>query len=314
MMYDGREFYGWTLKDSNGNYLNQKGVDTPKIVNESTNTYSIYTLELKDYGLDVLANYRYKAYTLTLQIDGSRGVASPSNVAMKYTSVDDFNNAKYDIEVIRTGPKAFLYWGDGRFKYAKLSDYSWQFKSDVTLIAVFETDIPSSGGDSGDSSGSGSGAGPISSNPVPQVTEINTSINSASTTVDVAQTTWIYDPNSNKFKLNISDNGKTVQAVNGFYTIYSVETKIINEVAIEAVVSSTYCFDVQGNMVTGWVHTPEGKWYFFENAKTIKEGTMVTGWKEVQGEWYFFASDGGMLTNSITPDGYLVGADGRMLR
>ena len=67
-------------------------------------------------------------------------------------------------------------------------------------------------------------------------------------------------------------------------------------------------------MVTGWVHTPEGKWYFFENAKTIKEGTMVTGWKEVQGEWYFFASDGGMLTNSITPDGYLVGADGRMLR
>lgn len=82
MMYDGREFFGWTLKDSTGRYLNQKGVDTPKIVNKSTSTYSTYTLELKDYGIDILANYRYKAYTLTLQIDSSKGIASPSDAVL----------------------------------------------------------------------------------------------------------------------------------------------------------------------------------------------------------------------------------------
>ena len=318
MMYDGREFFGWALKDSSGRYLNQKGVDTPKIVNESTGTNSTYTLELKDYGIDILANYRYKAYTLTLQIDSSKGVASPSDAVLEYTSLESFNNAKNNIEVVSIGPKAFVCWGDGRFKYARLSDYNWQFKSDVTLIAVFESDPPPSGGggDSGGSSGGrgGGGAGPIPSTTTPQVTEMNTGISGASAIVDISQSTWVYDPISNKFKLDISVNGQTAHAINGFYTINSVETKIVNDVPSQVTVSNTYCFDSAGNMVTGWVHTPDSKWYFFENAKNVNEGTMVTGWKEVQGSWYFFATEGYMLTNTITPDGYLVGTDGKWVR
>ena len=81
----------------------------------------------------------------------------------------------------------------------------------------------------------------------------------------------------------------------------------------ETVVSNTYCFDTSGNMVTGWVNTPDSKWYFFETAKTKEEGKMVTGWKEVQGSWYFFATNGMMLINAITPDGYIVGADGKWI-
>ena len=317
MMYDGREFFGWALKDDTGRYLNQKGVDTPKIVNESTSDNSTYTLKLKDYGIDILANYRYKAYLLTLQIDGSKGEASPSDAVLEYTSIESFNNAKYGIDVVSIGPKAFLGWSDGRFNYARLSDYTWQFKSDVTLTAVFESDPPpSGGGDSGDSGGSGGGgggAGPIPSTTTPQVTEINTVNGGSSIAVDVTQSTWVYDPTSNKFKLDINVNGQTIPAINGFYTINSIETIIIDSVPKETVVSNTYCFDTSGNMVTGWVNTPDSKWYFFETAKTKEEGKMVTGWREVQGSWYFFATNGMMLINAITPDGYIVGADGKWI-
>ena len=33
-------------------------------------------------------------------------------------------------------------------------------------------------------------------------------------------------------------------------------------------------------------------------------------WKEIDGKQYYFGSDGYMLSNTTTPDGYYVGADG----
>ena len=89
-------------------------------------------------------------------------------------------------------------------------------------------------------------------------------------------------------------------------------TSIDNENVITAV-KAKLVIDIEGNMVTGWVKTVDGKTYFFENAKTIDEGKMVTGWKQIQNDWYFFAADGVMLVNTTTPDGYLVGADGKMM-
>ena len=79
------------------------------------------------------------------------------------------------------------------------------------------------------------------------------------------------------------------------------------------VVNDTYCFGADGNMLTGWVGTADGKWYFFENEKTADEGKMVVGWKKIQGAWYYFGIDGAMLTNAYTPDGYYVGPDGKWL-
>ncbi len=73
---------------------------------------------------------------------------------------------------------------------------------------------------------------------------------------------------------------------------------------------STYCFDKEGNMVTGWVNTVDNKWYYLENVKTVREGMMVFGWYQVQNKWYYFTADGTMLANNITPDGYIVGTDG----
>ena len=33
-------------------------------------------------------------------------------------------------------------------------------------------------------------------------------------------------------------------------------------------------------------------------------------WTEWKGVWYYLGPDGGMLTNTVTPDGYTVNADG----
>ena len=41
---------------------------------------------------------------------------------------------------------------------------------------------------------------------------------------------------------------------------------------------------------------------------------MVFGWYKVQDKWYYFMPDGSMLANSLTPDGYFVGADGAWIQ
>lgn len=54
-------------------------------------------------------------------------------------------------------------------------------------------------------------------------------------------------------------------------------------------VDSWYYFDANSNMASGW-HQIDGKWYYFHE---ISDGTR-----------------GHLLTNTTTPDGYQVGADG----
>lgn len=49
-----------------------------------------------------------------------------------------------------------------------------------------------------------------------------------------------------------------------------------------------------------------GKWYFFND-----KGYMATGWIPYNGKLYYCnPSDGAMVINTTTPDGFLVGADG----
>ena len=37
---------------------------------------------------------------------------------------------------------------------------------------------------------------------------------------------------------------------------------------------------------------------------------MQTGWKQLDGNWYYFQADGSLLKNSTTPDGYKVNEEG----
>ena len=171
-----------------------------------------------------------------------------------------------------------------------------------------------SGGDSGGSGGSGGGggAGPIKpSEQAPITTEVAVT-KIMLNPIDSSQTNWIYDPKTNKYKLNINTQGQQSLATGGFYTLNEVETTTINNVPIQVPVQNTYYFDAEGSMVTGWVKTTDNKTYFFENAKTKDEGKMVTGWKKILNDWYYFNVDGAMLTNATTPDGYFVGVDGKM--
>lgn len=82
----------------------------------------------------------------------------------------------------------------------------------------------------------------------------------------------------------------------------------------QRVKSDTYYFDSYGQMVTGWVQTADNNWYYFETQKTENEGKMITGWKQINGDYYYFRNDGSMVTNGLTPDGRIVGADGKLLK
>lgn len=47
-------------------------------------------------------------------------------------------------------------------------------------------------------------------------------------------------------------------------------------------------------------------WYYFDN-----NGYMKTGWiQDTSGKWYYLSSQGNMLSNTVTPDGYTLNTDG----
>ena len=169
--------------------------------------------------------------------------------------------------------------------------------------------------DSGGSSsggGGGAGLGPISYKP--NVTTLQT-IKTYNAAVNAKDTAWVYDPINDLWKLNIRlADSQMVEAKNGFYLIQKETVTIAFGGETVNVINDTYCFDANGKMLTGWVGTMDGKWYFFNDSKTADEGKMVIGWKNVLGAWYYFAADGAMLVNAITPDGFIVGADGKWIQ
>lgn len=71
----------------------------------------------------------------------------------------------------------------------------------------------------------------------------------------------------------------------------------------EFIDGSWYYFDADGWMKTGWVQV-SNKWYFLYN-----NGVMATNkWVET---YYYVGSDGAVVTNTMTPDGYIVDAAGK---
>lgn len=55
-----------------------------------------------------------------------------------------------------------------------------------------------------------------------------------------------------------------------------------------------------------WKQEPDGRWWYQNDDGSYP----VNQWKEINGKQYYFGSDGYMLANTTTPDGYQVGADG----
>lgn len=68
-----------------------------------------------------------------------------------------------------------------------------------------------------------------------------------------------------------------------------------------------YMLNHDGAMLTGWL-LYGGKWYYL-----MPDGSMAKGWIYVNNHWYCLAADGTMYSSTITPDGYLVNADGEWI-
>ena len=171
----------------------------------------------------------------------------------------------------------------------------------------------SSGGSGGGGGGGGGSLGLSNANQTPQTTTVQT-VKAISAQLDQSQVTWSLDQATGKYKLDIAANGQSVKATNGFYAINTVVVQKINNVDVAVPVANTYYFDQTGNMVTGWVKTADNNTYFFDTAKTVDEGKMAIGWKQILNDWYYFNSNGAMLTSSITPDGHQIGIDGKMIK
>ena len=197
----------------------------------------------------------------------------------------------------------------------------------LTLTANWARLSSSDGDSSGGSSSGGGTAGPSvqqnnntnNQNAATEVktTQVQTTSKNDTNTKQVVSTNaaWVTDPLTGGFKLNVlNEQGLPVAATNGFYSLNSVVTTMVNNIPVQVPVSDTYFFDAAGNMVTGWVQTADNKWYFFDNTPNANMGKMTTGWREVQGSYYYFNPDGTMMTNGITPDGYTIGADGKWVR
>ena len=175
-------------------------------------------------------------------------------------------------------------------------------------------DKPSSRGSSGSDGSGSSGAGPIPNNKQDIKTTQVGHIKSVATVLDSKQIVWVYDPIENKYRMNIKIGDLSIPATNGFYSINEYYNINVNGINVPKNEVNTYYFDAFGNMLTGYIKTIDNKVYLFEYEKTLREGQMIYGWRFINGYWYYFSSDGSMLVNTITPDGYLVDENGRWIK
>lgn len=67
-----------------------------------------------------------------------------------------------------------------------------------------------------------------------------------------------------------------------------------------------YWFDPDGYMATGWRQDSAGNWFYLMDWGGMQMGS----WLFYNGLWYYLGSDGKMLVNTTTPDGYQVNGDG----
>ena len=202
------------------------------------------------------------------------------------------------------------------------------------------TPTPRSGGGSSSGGSSGGSSGPIASiktdnqiqqnqndlvvanNPVAPENVTQISRNTSTEHVINANTTnvnWVTDNVTGKWKLNIggsssgsNDENGGAEATYGFYNIAKDVSEIDMQTGLDVIKTTmaTYYFDQNSLMHIGWLTTADLKTYYFEVAKTPDEGRMINGWKDIDSKWYYFNSNGELLRNITTPDGYSVDVNG----
>ena len=67
-----------------------------------------------------------------------------------------------------------------------------------------------------------------------------------------------------------------------------------------------YWIDSNGYMATGWRLFVNGDWYYFRSSGAMAKNLWATD----NGKWFYLGSDGVMMKDTVTPDGYVLDADG----
>ena len=74
-----------------------------------------------------------------------------------------------------------------------------------------------------------------------------------------------------------------------------------------------YLDPITGVMKTGWFMDTNGKWYFLSTAEDASQGQMLKSWQVIDEYDYFFYEDGSLAVDTVTPDGFKVNSEGRVV-
>lgn len=92
--------------------------------------------------------------------------------------------------------------------------------------------------------------------------------------------------------------------VKGWYYIKDNQARAKSEVL--EIKSKKYWFDSDAYMAVGWRKDNNGNWYYMN-----EDGSMrLSSWVLYKDLWYYLGENGAMLTDTRTPDGFIVDAQG----
>ena len=299
LKYGKSPFYGWTLSNNDGKFLNAEGVDTVIINDESDSNNSIYTFVLKDYDVNIKANYFDGPYYLNIKVNPLKGSMEPSDFPTKFDKVETFESRKNDLTIIEISPYTFNYWTDGKNHYDNLGDYIWEYNDNITLEAVF---TKPGGGGGGGSGGGGGGSGGGTSHSATQMNNlingkyVSNNINSASFHNNETKGKWIFDSIKDMYRFGTSlsmedidyNSNKEINVV-----IVDGVSYLANGVYKLGANGNYYLFDENGLMRTGF-NVVDGKTYYFEEYGD-NIGAMASGERVINGIIYNFDANGEII-------------------
>lgn len=113
----------------------------------------------------------------------------------------------------------------------------------------------------------------------------------------------------NKWKLKISDGSyANLQWANIDNKWYLIGQDSYMQTGWQMVNNKWYLLNTDGSMLVGWQFI-NGKWYYMELS-----GEIITGWKLIGDKYYYMDNSGAMLSNTTTPDGYIVNENGEWVQ
>ncbi len=109
----------------------------------------------------------------------------------------------------------------------------------------------------------------------------------------------------------LKENGQPVSSEWAYVDgkTYLLDMYGIMQTGFQRVNGNRYYFNSLGAMQTGWL-LKEGRYYFLNT-----DGSMAYGWGNTMGDWYYLdIATGVMQTNTYTPDGRYVNAEGILIQ